>query len=101
MAHGVCGGLLVEYEVTREYGQWHVQEKGQASRGTTVTDAWLDQMGFGMLTRSNIDEVIRTTMAAAGGEVLDRPASRRIPKDVAFTPGSRSYRPRPTHPVNR
>ncbi len=87
----------MEYDVEREQGQWHIREKGQVSRGTTVTDAWLEQMGFGKLTRSNIDSVIQATMAAAAGEVLDKPASRRLPKDIAFTPASTSY-PRPRIP---
>lgn len=82
----------MEYEVEREYGQWHIREKGQTTRGTTVMDSWLEQMKFGPLTRLNIDAVIQATMAAAGGMTLDKPASRRMPKDLAFTPSSRSYR---------
>ena len=54
----------MEYDVEREYGQWHIREKGQATRGTTVTDVWLEQMRFGQLSRTNIDEVIQATMAA-------------------------------------
>ncbi len=84
----------MEYEVSREQGQWHIREKGQVGRGTTVTDGWLDQMGFGTLSRLNIDAVVKATMAAAGGMALDRDASRRMPKDIAFTPSSRSYRPK-------
>lgn len=87
----------MEYDVEREHGQWHVREKGQVSRGTTVTDGWLEQMGFGTLTRSNIDSVIQATMASAAGTALVEPASRRMPKDIAFTPSSRSY-PRPRIP---
>lgn len=83
----------MEYEVDREYGQWHIREKGQTTRGTTVMDSWLEQMGFGPLTRLNIDAVVHATMAAAGGMVLDVPASRRMPRDIAFTPSSTSYRP--------
>ena len=87
----------MEYEVEREYGQWHVRERGQVDRGTTVTDAWLEQMGFGTLTRSNIDDVIHATMAAAGGLVLDPYAASRRPKDMNIIPSSRSY-PRPRIP---
>lgn len=77
----------MEYDVEREYQQWHVREKGQLGRGTTVTDVWLEQMGFGTLTRSNIDAVIHATMASAGGMVLDK--SR--PRDIAFKPKLSSY----------
>lgn len=81
----------MEYDVEREHDQWHIREKGQQSRGTTVTDGWLEQMGFGSLTRINIDAVIQATMASAGGMVLDTYAASRMPKDIAFTPSSRSY----------
>lgn len=81
----------MDYEVDREQGQWHIRERGQMSRGTTVTDTWLEQMGFGTLTRLNIDAVVRATMASAGGVILDNHASRRMPKDVAITPGFKSY----------
>lgn len=81
----------MEYEVTRELGQWHIQEKGQTSRGTTVTDGWLEQMGFGRLSRLNIDAVVQATMASVGGVVLDHHASTRMPKDLAFTAGFKSY----------
>ena len=87
----------MEYEVEREHAQWHVREKGQTTRGTTVTDAWLAQMGFGTLTRLNIDSVVKATMAAAGGQALDPYAARRMPKDMNFTPSSRSY-PKPRIP---
>ena len=76
----------MEYEVERERGQWHVREKGQMTRGTTVTDSWLEQMGFGRLSRLNIDAVIQATMAAAGGMVLDPYAARRLPRDISLTP---------------
>lgn len=81
----------MEYEVEREYGQWHVREKGQLTRGTTVTDVWLEQMGFGTLTRLNIDAVIKATMASAGGMILDKDASRRMPKEIDFKAGFKSY----------
>lgn len=81
----------MQYDVEREHGQYHVREKGQVSRGTTLTDGWLKQMGFWPLARSNIDSAIQATMASAGGMVLDRPASRRMPKDINFTASSRSY----------
>ena len=84
----------MEYEVEREDGQYHVREKGQMSRGTTLTDSWLKLMGFWPFSRSNIDAAINATMASFGGMVLDVPASRRMPKDIAFTPSSTSYRPR-------
>ncbi len=79
------------YEVEREYGQWHIRERGQTTRGTTVTDAWLEQMGFGTLTKANIDHVVRAAAAGYAGMVLDPAAARRIPKDIGFTPGFRSY----------
>ena len=81
----------MEYEVEREQDQWHIREKGQLSRGTTVTDVWLRQMGFGTLTRTNIDEVIRAATASAFGEVLDPYAASHMPPDIAFTPGFKSY----------
>lgn len=81
----------MEYEVEREHGQWHIREKGQLTRGTTVTDPWLQQMGFGTLTRLNVDAVVKATMAGAGGQILDSHAARRMPKDIAFTPGFKSY----------
>ncbi len=87
----------MEYDVEREQGQWHIREKGQAARGTTVTDGWLEQMGFGRLTRSNIDAVVQATYASMGGVPLDVPASRRMPKDINLTSSSRSY-PRPRTP---
>ncbi len=73
----------MEYEVEREHGQYHIRERGQVSRGTTVTDGWLEQMGFGRLTRLNIDAVIQATMASAFGQVLDPYAASRIPRDIA------------------
>ncbi len=82
----------MEYDVEREYGQWHIREKGQTTRGTTVMDSWLQQMGFGKPTRLNIDAIVQATMAAAGGMVLDTYAASRMPKDIAFTPSSTSYR---------
>ena len=82
----------MEYDVEREQGQWHIREQGQATRGTTVTDAWLERMGFSQLSRTNIDAVIRATMAAGAGQVLDPYAASHMPKDIAFTPSSRSYR---------
>ncbi len=81
----------MEYDVERERGQWHIREKGQVGRGTTVTDEWLEQMGFVGLTRVNIDAVVKATMAAVGGIVLDTYASRRMPKDIAFKARSKSY----------
>lgn len=77
----------MEYDVEREgegwpNGQYHVREKGQLSRGTTVTDGWLQQMNFGPLSRSNIDDVIRATMASVYGEVLDTYAASRIPSEL-------------------
>lgn len=90
----------MEYDVEREaeQRQWHIREKGQVSRGTTVTDAWLQQMGFGTLSRLNIDEVIRAATAGYAGQVLDPAAARQIPKEVSRNPIIRSYRPRPRIP---
>ena len=81
----------MDYEVTREQGQWHLQERGQTTRGTTVTDAWLEQMGFGRLAKHNIDAVVRAAAAAYRGEVLDPAVARRMPKDISFTAGFKSY----------
>jgi len=82
----------MDYDVEREQGQWHIQEKGQVTRGTTVTDAWMEQMGFGQLSRTNIEAVVNATMAGGRGVVLDPSASRRLPRDIDFTPKSASYR---------
>lgn len=81
----------MEYDVEREQGQWHIREKGQLNRGTTVTDGWLEQMGFGALSRLNIDAVVNATMAAGAGQVLDTYASRRLPKELNFVAGFKSY----------
>ena len=75
----------MEYEVDREHGQYHIRERGQVSRGTTVTDGWLEQMGFGRLTRLNIDAVVQAAMASAFGQVLDPYAASRMPKDIAWS----------------
>lgn len=85
----------MDYDVERELGQWHIREKGQATRGTTVTDAWLDQMGFGRLTRLNIDAVVQATMAAGAGQVIHPYSASHMPKDIAFTPGFTSYPVKP------
>ena len=61
----------MNFDVEREYGQWHLREEGQMSRGTTVTDSWLKRMGFGRPTRANIDAIVAATQASAGGMVLD------------------------------
>lgn len=84
----------MEYEVEREQGQWHIREKGQLTRGTTVTDSWLEQMGFGRLTRLNIDAVVQAAAASAVGQVLDPYAAARRPKDIPFKAGFKSYRPK-------
>ncbi len=68
----------MEYDVEREQGQWHIREKGQVSRGTTVTDGWLDQMGFGRLSRLNIDAVVQAVTMSAFGTVLDTHAARQV-----------------------
>lgn len=81
----------MEYDVEREHGQWHIREKGQTTRGTTVTDTWLEQAGFGSLSRQNIDAVVQAATASAFGAVLDPYAARHMPKDIAFTPGFKSY----------
>lgn len=84
----------MEYEVEREHGQYHVREKGQLTRGTTLTDGWLRQVGFWPLTRLNIDAAINATMAAGSGIILDPAAARRMPRDINRRPGFKSYRPR-------
>ncbi len=78
----------MEYEVEREPGQWHIREKGQLTRGTTVTDSWLQSMGFGRPSRQNIDAIVRATYASAAGMTLDKYA---LPKDTGFKPGFASY----------
>jgi len=83
----------VEYEVQREDGQYHVIERGQTTRGTTLTDGWLRQMGFWPLSRLNLEHAMNATMAMAGGMILDQYAARhplRQP-DISFTPRSASY----------
>ena len=82
----------MEYQVEREPGQWHIREKGQLSRGTTVTDAWLDTMGFGRPSRLNIQAIVDAVYASQGGVTLDTYAAGRLPKDLAFIPGFKSYR---------
>lgn len=72
----------MRYDVEREHGQWHLREEGQVSRGTTVTDAWLERMEFGRPTRTNIDAIVAATQASVGGMVLDGPASRRLPYEM-------------------
>lgn len=86
----------MEYEVEREPGQFHIREKGQLTRGTTVTDVWLEQMGFGRLTRLNIDAVVQAAAASAFGVILDPDAARRLPKDIPFTAGFKSFPHSPT-----
>lgn len=73
----------MEYNVEREQGQYHIRERGQVSRGTTVTDGWMEQMGFGRLTRLNIDAVIQAVTMSAFGTVLDPYAASRMPRDIA------------------
>lgn len=68
----------MNYDVEREYGQWHIRDEGQTTRGTTVTDSWLKQMKFGPLTRINIDDVLNAIHASAGGVTLDESAFRQI-----------------------
>jgi len=87
----------MQYEVEREHGQYHVREKGQRTRGTTLTDVWLKGMGFWPLSRLNIDAAINATMAASTGTILDPQAARRVPREENFRPGFKSY-PRPRVP---
>lgn len=68
----------MNYEVEREHGQWHIREEGQVSRGTTVTDSWLERMEFGRPTRTNIDAIVAATQASVGGVTLDPYAARHI-----------------------
>lgn len=81
----------MEYEVEREYGQYHVRAAGQTTRGTTLTDGWLKQMGFWPLSRLNIQAAIDATYAMAGGTVLDPYAATHMPKDIERRPGFKSY----------
>ena len=81
----------MEYEVTREEGQWHIQEKGQLSRGITVTDGWLSMMSFGPPSRLNIQAIVNAIYAAQGGVVLDQYAATHMPKDIEFVGGFKSY----------
>jgi len=44
-----------------------------------VTDHWLLEFGFGSPRRSNIDEIIKATVAQAyGGFLLHRPTERAV-----------------------
>lgn len=54
-----------------------------------VTDSWLRAMGFFPLTRLNAEDVIKATFASAGGHVLN--PMTRLPKDIDFKAGFRSY----------
>jgi hypothetical protein len=81
----------MDYEVEREPAQWHIREKGQASRGITVTDGWLQSMGFGRPSRLNIQAIVNAVYASQGGVTLDEYAANRIPKDIDITPGFKSY----------
>ena len=88
------------YDVEREGGAWpngqyHVREKGQVSRGTTLTDGWLKSMGIGPLSRLNIDAAINATMASTGGMVLDRNAQQGIRRELGFVGRTASYRQAP------
>lgn len=83
----------MEYTVEREPGQYHIQERGYTTRGTTVTDEWLKEYGFGTLTRTNIDAVVQAAAASAVGVILDPYAASRMPKDIEFTASSQSFRP--------
>lgn len=84
-------GNLPEYEVGREDGGWHIRERGQTTRGMTVTDKWLDEMGFGRLTRLNVEDVIKATMASVGGVVLNPSKARRVPRDMGHLPFPRQF----------
>ncbi len=88
----------MEYEVEREHGQYQVRERGQTTRGTTLTDAWLKQMGFWPLSRLNIDAAINATMAMAGGAVLDPQAARRMPREMDVRDSFTSYPTRGSRP---
>src|SRR5512146_2050183 len=81
----------MEYEVEREHNQYHVREKGQVSRGTTLTDGWLRQMGFWPLSRLNIDAAIEAATASVMGYVLDPHAARRLPKEIVSKDMFTSY----------
>lgn len=81
----------MDYEVEREPGQWHIREKGQLTRGTTVTDAWLQSMGFGRPSRQNIQHIVNAVYASQGGVTLDEYAARRMPRDIEFVAGFKSY----------
>ena len=90
----------MEFEVEREGGAWpngqyHVREKGQVSRGTTLTDGWLKSMGIGPLSRLNIDAAINATMASTGGVVLDTHAQHGIRHELGFVGRTASYRQAP------
>ncbi len=81
----------MDYEVDREPGQWHIREKGQITRGLTVTDGWLQSMGFGAPSRLNIQAIVNAVYASQGGVTLDEYAANRMPKDIEFTAGFKSY----------
>jgi hypothetical protein len=57
-------------EVTRnlEHKGWEIRDDDQApGSGTIITDQWLKTFGFGPPTRSNIDQIMKATMANQGG----------------------------------
>lgn len=76
--------MQVACEVEREYGQYHIRERGQLSRGMTVTDEWLKKNGFWPLSHSNVGQVTQACLALASGAILDTYASKRIPEELEW-----------------
>lgn len=76
------------YDVTRVQGGYRIMEVGQEPPGMFVGDDWLRNAGFGPLSRSNIDDVIRATLYnMAGGQV-----AKFDPKDLGHLPRPRQFR---------
>jgi hypothetical protein len=74
-------------QVTRnnEYGGWEISEDGQApGSGMIITDQWLNSFGFGPPTRSNIDQILKATMANQGGYAA---TAVRLRDDKGRAPG--------------
>lgn len=75
------------YEVTRVQGGYRIMEAGQEPPGLYVGDDWLRDAGFGPLSRSNIDDVLRATIYNMDGGRL----AKFNPKDLGHLPRPRSF----------
>ncbi len=77
--------VLVERE--HEYNGWRIREDTQRpGTGMIVTDKWLLDHGFGTPRRSNIDQIVQATIAAAfGGFKLRMPSERDVDPEGLMT----------------